>query len=90
VFMVSNSGSVPAKIPLLAQANWLTLTFSRMVSPVVFDCLHPITSQPREILASTSTPCGMMENMSRATLERSADYECVSFSWRHQSVMSGI
>jgi len=39
VFVVSNSGSVPAKIPLLARGNCPTTTFSRRVSPVVFDCL---------------------------------------------------
>jgi len=83
VFVVSNSGSVPPKIPLLARANCLTRTFLRRVSPVVFDCLQPITSRPREKLASTPTPCGMVENMSRATLQRSAYFECFSFCWRH-------
>jgi len=39
VFVVSNSGSVPAKITLLARANCLTMTISRRVSSVVFDCL---------------------------------------------------
>ena len=48
VFIESNSGSVPAKIPLLALANSFTTTSSRRVSPVVFDCLHPKTSSPRE------------------------------------------
>jgi len=90
VFVVSNSGSVPARIPLLARANCLTTTVSRRVSPVVFDCLQPITSRPREKLASTPTPCGMIENMSRATLERSAYFECVSSCCRRQSGMSGI
>ena len=74
---------------------WLEQTalqrlFSGRVSPVVFDCLQPITSRPREKLASTPTPCGMIENMSHATLERSANFECVSSCCRHQSVMSGI
>jgi len=90
VFVVSNSGSVPAKIPLLARANYLTTISSWRVSPVVFDCLQPITSLPREKLASTPTPCGKIENMSRTTLERSAYFQCVSSCWRHQSVMSGI
>jgi len=90
VFMVSNSGSVPAKIPVLARANCLTTTFSRSVSRVVFDCLHPLTSRPKEKLASTPTPCGMIENMSRATLESSAYFDYVSSCWRHQSVVSGI
>jgi len=87
---VSNSQSVPAKFPWLARAECLTTTFSGKVSPVVFDCLLPITSRPREILAYTPTPCGMIENMTRATLERSAYFECVFSCWRHQSVMSGI
>ena len=89
VFVVSNSGSVPAKIPLLARANCLTRTFSRRVSPVVFDYLQPKTSWPREKLASTPTPCGMIENMSRGTLERSAYSECVTSCCCHQLVMSG-
>jgi len=87
---VSNSPSVPAKIQLLAQSNWLITTFSQRVSPVVFDCLHQITSRPREKLDSATTPCGMIENMSWATLEKSAYFECVSSCWRQQSVMSGI
>jgi len=90
VFALSNSGSVPAKISVLAQANCLTTTFSRRVSPLVFDCLQPITSRPRETLASTLTPCGMIENMSRATFEWSAYFECVPSCWCHQSTMSGI
>jgi len=89
VFVVSNSGSVPAKIPLLAEANCLTTTFPPRVSPVVFDCLQPITSRPREKLASTLTPCGMREDMSQATLERSAYFERVSSCWHHQLAMSG-
>ena len=35
VFVVSDSRSSPAKIPLMAQTNCLTTTFSRRVSPVV-------------------------------------------------------
>jgi len=81
VFIVSNSGSVPANILLLAPANCLTMTSSRRVSPVVFDCLQPITSRPRAKPASTPTPCGMIENMSRNTLERSAYKVCVSSCW---------
>jgi len=46
VFVVSNSGSVPAKILSLAQANCLPMAFSWMISPVVLDCLLPITSRP--------------------------------------------
>jgi hypothetical protein len=48
VFILSNFGSVRAKISLLSRANYLTTTFSRRVLPVVFDCLQPITSRPRE------------------------------------------
>jgi len=43
VFVVSDPGLSPAKIPLLAQENCLTTTFSRRVSPGVIDCLLPIT-----------------------------------------------
>ena len=39
---------------------------------------------------SKLTPCGMIENMSRAALERSAYSECSCLHRRHQSVMSGI
>jgi hypothetical protein len=90
LFMVTNSGLVTAKILLWAQANFLTMTCSLRVSPVVSDCLQPITSWPREILVSTPTPCGMIENMSHSTFERSAHFECVSSGWHYQSVMSGI
>jgi len=90
VFMVSNSGSLSAKILLLARATCLTRTILQRVSHVVFHCVHPITSRPRDKLAYTPTPCGMIENMSRATLERSAYFESVSCCWRHQLVMSGI
>jgi len=83
VFALSNSGSVPAKIPWLARANCLTTTFLWRVSPVVFDCLQTITSRPKEKLASTLTTCGMIKNMSHATLERSAYFECVCSCWRH-------
>ena len=83
VFGVSDNGSAPGNIPVLARANCLTTTFSRRVSPVVFDRLQPITSRPREKQASTLTPCGMVENMSCATVEWSAYLECVSSCWRH-------
>jgi len=89
VFIVSNNGSAPAKIPVLVRANCLTTTFSRRVSPAVFDCLQRITSRPTEKLTSTPTPFGMIENMLRATLERLMYMECVSSCWRHQLVMSG-
>ena len=84
-----NSGSSSASNPLLARVNWLTMTFSRRVSPVVFDYLHPITSRPREQLASTPAPRHMIENISRPTLERSVYFECTSSCFRHQSVISG-
>jgi len=89
VLILSSNGSAPAKIPLLAWANCLTTTFSRRVSPVVFDYPQPISSRPREQLASTPTQSGMIETMSRAALERSAYLECVSSGWHHQLVMSG-
>jgi len=81
VFGVSNCRSAPAKIPLFAAANCLTTTLSWWVWPVVFDCLQPMTSWPRGELASTPTPSGMVENMSRGTLFRSADFECIPSCW---------
>jgi len=90
VFLVSNTGSSHAKIPLLTRANYLTTPVSWHVSHVVFDCLQQIPSRPREKLASTLTLCGIIENMSRATFKRSAYFECVSSGWYHLSVISGI
>jgi len=81
VFVVSNSGSVAGKLRLLAQVNCLTPTFWRRVSHVVFECLQPITSRPEKKLASTQTPCGMKENMSCATLEKSAYFQGISSCW---------
>jgi len=89
VFVVSNAGSSPTKMRVLARPNCLTMTFLRRVSPVGVDCLQPITSRPREKLDSTLPPCGMIENVLHATLERSAYFECIPSCWRHQSVMSG-
>jgi len=83
VFVVSDTGLSPAKIPPLAQANCLTTTSSQRVSPLVFDCLLPITSRPMEKLASTLTPSGMIQNMWCATLERSEYFECNSSWWCH-------
>jgi len=74
---LSNAVSSPANIPLLARAYCLTTTISWRVLPVVFDCLQPIASCPREEQASTPTPCGMIENMSHAWLEWSAYFERV-------------
>jgi len=87
--VVSNSGSSPASNPLLPQANCLTMTFLCRVLPGVFDCLHSITSRPREKPTSTLMPWGMIENTSPATLKRSAYFECVSPCCRHQLVVSG-
>jgi len=84
-----NAGSSPANILRLPRAICLSTSYSRKISPVVFDWLQPITSHPREKLASTPTPCGMIGRISRATLERSACFECVSSCWRHHSVISG-
>jgi len=72
VFIVSDAGSLPPNVLWLARANYLTRTVLRMVSPLLFDYLQLITCHPREKLASTLTPWGMIENMSCATLERSA------------------
>jgi len=88
VLVGSNPGSSPASNQLFAQTNCLTTTFSQRVSRVVFDCLQPITSRPRDKVASTPTPWGMIENISRATLARLEYYECVSSCCRHQSVIS--
>jgi len=76
-FVVTNSVLLPAKILLSARANCVTMTVSRRVSPVIFDCLQLITSCPRDKLDSTPTPCGMIENKSRATLDWSAYFEHV-------------
>jgi len=90
VFIVSNDGSLMAKIPLLARANSLTMTFLPGVSPMVFDGLQPITLRATDILASTLTPCGVIEKMSRATYDRLAYSECVSSCCCQQLVISGI
>jgi len=87
--VVSNPGSSPADIPVLAPGYCLTTTPGRRVSPAVIDCLYPITSPPGEKLASTPTPCGMRDNMSCATLQRSAYIDHFSSCWCHQSVISG-
>jgi len=89
VCFVSNTGWSPANNPLLSRAHCLTMTSSPRVSPVVLDCLQPITSLPREKLAFTPTVCGMIEIMSRAKMERSAYFEWVSSCYPHQSVISG-
>jgi len=88
VSAVSNAAKSPVNHPLLAQAKCLTATFSQSIAPVVLDCLQPIMSRPREKLASTPTQCGIMEDMSRATLDRSSYFEYVSSCLYHQSVIS--
>ena len=90
VFVVSNSGSSRAKIPLLVWAIYLTMMFSQRVLVVVINCLQPIISQSREKLVSTPTRFGMIENMSCATLERSAYIEGDSSCHRQQLVISSI
>ena len=90
VFIVSNTGSLPANIPLFVSANYHTTTFFWRVSPELFHCLQPITSRSREKLASTPTACSVIQKMSCATLQRSAYLECVSFFCRNQSVISGM
>jgi len=83
VFVVCDTG-------LLARANCLTMTFSQTESPEGFDCFQPITSRPREKLASTPTICDTIENMSHATLERSAYFKCIASCWCYRSVICGI
>jgi len=90
VFVVSNAGSSPANITLLAWANGLTTTLSRWVSPMVYACLQPKTSWARETLASSPSPCGMIGNTSHASLPRSEYFKCAYSCWCHLSVMSGI
>jgi len=90
VFVVSNTGSSPANNPVLAEENCLITTVLWWVLSVVVDCLQPITSRRREKLASSLIPCAMIENMLHVTLERSAQFECVSSYSRHQSVIPGI
>ena len=88
VCAMSNAVQSPANTPLLARSNCLTTTFSQRVSPVVLDSLEPILSCPREKLACTPTLCGIIDNMSQATLKGSGHFECISSCWRHQSVIS--
>jgi len=90
VFVKSTPGSSHTNNPLFAWVNCPTMTFSQRVSPVVSDCFQPITSHPRQKLVSTLRPYGMIENMLRDTLERSANFGWVSFCQSHQSATSGI
>jgi len=90
VSVVSNAGLSTPNIRLLIPANFLTGTLLQRVLRLVFHCLEPISSRPREKLVSTATPCGMIQNMSHSTLERSAYYTCISTCWCHEPVISGI
>jgi len=90
VSQVNIDGLSPANIALLDEAKCLTKTFWQTVSPVVLNCLQLRISHPREKLASTLIPCDMMENVSLATLERSAYFECICPCWHHQSVISSF
>lgn len=89
VLVVCNAGWSPVSTPLLAQANCLTMTFSRIVSPVVFVCIHQITSRASDPRASTLTGRDMRENISCTTLERLAYIQCHSSSCCHHWVISG-
>jgi len=88
VSVVSNTKSSPANDPWLAWANCLITSISPRVSQVNFDCLQPITSRAREALASTPTPCCMIEIISPATFDRSVYFEWVSPCCCDQSVIS--
>ena len=90
MFIVSDDWLSPPKIVLLAPANCSTTTFSRWVLPVLFESLQAMTSCTTEKLATTPTQCGMFENVSHATLGRSALFDWVSSDWRDQSVRSSI
>ena len=61
VFLILDAGSSPARIPSVAWAHSIGMTVLWMVLPVGFQCLHPRTSRAWEKLASSPTPCGMME-----------------------------
>jgi len=76
--------------PIIGQMIWPCSDFLCRISAVVIDYLKPITSRQREKLVWTTTPCSMLENISRTTLERSMCFESVYSCSRHQSVMSGI
>jgi len=90
VFVISNVVLSPSNSKLLTPAMCPTITILQRVWPVVEDCLQLITSHPREQLMSTSMLCGILENISFATIERLVEFDCVFSSWCHQSVISGI
>jgi len=78
LYIVSSAWLLAANILLLAWVNCLRTTFSRKVSPAVFDYLQLRKSWPSGKLASTPAPCGLIEYTSYATFEKSAYCECVS------------
>jgi hypothetical protein len=84
ISMVSNTAQLPANIQLMAWANCITTNLSLSLWPEVLDWLPPITSRPRQNLASPPTACGIIENMLQATLARSVYFECISCCWHHQ------
>jgi len=86
---ISNTGSSPANDLVSAGEYCHETRFLGRISPVVFDWVHSIMFCRRERLASTPTPCGIINNMLCATLERSAYVECVSAYSCNQSVISG-
>jgi len=90
VFIIYDAWLSSEIFALLAPGNWLTTSFLCRLSPAVFDCSLPIPSCHSEKLASSPTPCGLIDNMLHGTLERSEYSQCISSHWRHQSVMSGI
>jgi len=89
VFVVYDAGSSPANIPCGAWTDCYPIASSHRVSPVDSDFLQPISSHPRDLPASTLTPCGMIEDLLHATLEISAYFVCHLSCCRHQSVISG-
>jgi len=67
----------PVTILVLAWAISPSSTVAQNVSVVVLDSLQWIISCPRNMLASTLTLCGMIENVSHTTLQRSAYNACI-------------
>jgi hypothetical protein len=88
VLVASNGGSLPGNNPLLPRANCVTTTFSWMVSACGFWLPPPHHVVPKGNWASIVMPWGMIGNMLRATLERSAYIEYVLSCWDYQSVIS--
>ena len=78
VYILFNAGLLAADILLLIGANCCSTTVSQWGLHVVFDFLQPISSHAREKLASTLTPCCLIENLPPVTLERSNNFDYVS------------